>query len=261
MSAGHPLRERLPTLRSLLLAPVRPRPYLRALYLFVAFPLGIVYFVVLVTGVTAAVPTVLVLVGVPLCVGVLLLARGLGLVERHLVTALLGVDVPAPAYGFLEGSVRERVVALVVDRSTWTELLYLFSMFGFGMGSFVFLVTSLAMSLTFVATPLYYDSAPGRVGIFPGKPIGLTQSLYIPWGDLLVGAEVGLTMSEWAVDSLPDAMAMSLVGFALLFVTLNLVDGIGWLWGQYARLMLSDDLRPVAWLRGHLNGVGNTTNR
>ena len=249
MFAAHSLRESRPPLRSLLFAPFRPRPYLRALYMVLAFPLGIAYFVVLTVGVTLGVSTVIVLVGAPVLLAVLVLVRGLGWLERRLVAALLGVDLPDSEYPFLEGSIRARVAGLVFDRSTWTELCYLASMFGLGMGSFVFLVTALATSLAFVATPLYYDSAPGRVGIFPGDPIQLTQSLYVPWDDLLVGAEVGFTVSEWAVDSLPDALAMSLVGVGLLWVTLVLIDGLGWLWGQYARLLLAADVRPVASLR------------
>ncbi|MFC6975911.1 sensor domain-containing protein [Halomicroarcula sp. GCM10025709] len=206
MSIAHSLYEARPPLRSILLVPLRPRPYLRALYLFLAFPLGITYFVVLVAGVTVGAVTSILVVGVPLLLAVLLLARGFGWVERRLVTALLGVDVPDPDYGFLTGSARERVVGLVADWTTWSELGYLFSMFALGTGAFVFLFTAFAMSVTVVATPLYYDRAPGRVGFFPGDPVRLTQSLSVPWGDLFVGAEFGFTVSEWAVDSLPDAL-------------------------------------------------------
>ena len=93
--------------------------------------------------------------------------------------------------------------------------------FPVGIGLFVFLVTALTMPVTFLATPVFYDEPGLPVGIFLGESVRLSSSLSVPWGDVLVGAELAITMSEWAVDSLADALLFSAVGAVLFLLTLT----------------------------------------
>jgi hypothetical protein len=229
----------LPSLRSVVAAPLQPRTYLHFLYLGVAFPLGTAYFVVLVTGFSISVSLSILVVGLPLFVVTLLVVRGLGAVERLLANHLLDTDIATPAYPFRDGSVLERLRALVVNRRTWSECGYLLLKFPVGIGLFVFLVTALTMSLTFLATPAFYDEPGLRVGIFPATPVRLSPSLSVPWGDVLVGAELAVTVSEWAADSLADA---------LLLLTLNIVNVLAWLSRQYTRTLLGDPTAVIDWL-------------
>ena len=238
----------LPSLRSVLAAPLQPRTYLHLIYLGVAFPLGTAYFVVLVTGFSISVSLSILVVGLPLFVVTLLVVRGLGAVERLFANLLLDTDIAAPAYPFRDGSVPERLRALVVNRRTWSECGYLLLKFPVGIGLFVFLVTALTMSLTFLATPAFYDEPGLRVGIFPADPVKLSQSLSVPWGDVLVGAELAITVSERAVDSLADALLFSALGAVLLLLTLNIVNVMAWLSRQYTRTLLGDPAVVMDWL-------------
>lgn len=230
----------LPSLRSVVAAPLRPQTYLHLLYLGVAFPLGTAYFVVLVTGFSISVSLSLLVVGIPLFVVTLLIVRGLGAIERLLANRLLGTDIDAPTYRFRSGSVSDRLQALVVNRRTWAECGYLLLKFPIGVGLFVFLLTALTMSVTFIATPVFYDQPGLRVGLFPADPVTLSPSLSVPWGDVLVGVELAITVSEWAVDSLADALMFSAVGAVLLLAILNLVNIVAWLSRQYTRTLLGD---------------------
>lgn len=238
----------LPSLRSVVAAPLQPRTYLHFLYLGVAFPLGTAYFVVLVTGFSISVSLSILVVGLPLFVVTLLVVRGLGAVERLLANHLLDTDIATPAYPFRDGSVLERLRALVVNRRTWSECGYLLLKFPVGIGLFVFLVTALTMSLTFLATPAFYDEPGLRVGIFPATPVRLSPSLSVPWGDVLVGAELAVTVSEWAADSLADALLFSALGAVLLLLTLNIVNVLAWLSRQYTRTLLGDPTAVIDWL-------------
>jgi hypothetical protein len=238
----------LPSLRSVVAAPLQPRTYRHLLYLGVAFPLGTAYFVVLVTGFSISVSLSVLVVGLPLFGATLLVVRGLGVVERLLANHLLDTDIATPAYPFRDGSVLERLRALVVNRRTWSECGYLLLKFPVGIGLFVFLVTALTMSLTFLATPAFYDEPGLRVGIFPATPVRLSPSLSVPWGDVLVGAELAVTVSEWAADSLADALLFSALGAVLLLLTLNIVNVLAWLSRQYTRTLLGDPTAVIDWL-------------
>ncbi len=237
----------LPSLRSLVAAPVQTRTYRHLLYLGAAFPLGIAYFVALVVGFSVSASLIVLIVGLPLLTLTLLLVRGLAAVERSLANRLLDADIPAPAYPFRTGGVSDRLRALVVNRRTWVECGYLLSKFPAGVGVFVFLVTGLTTSLAFVATPAYYDAPGGRVGVFLADPITVSPSLSVPWGDVLVGIEFAVTVSEWAVDSLGDALAFSGLGVVVLLVTLNLVNLVAWVFRRYTRAVLGDP--AAAWNR------------
>ena len=105
---------------------------------------------------------------------------------------------------------------------------------------FVFLVTGLTTSLTFIATPAYYDTPGRRVGVFLADPISVSPSLSIPWGDVLVGIKFAVTASDRAVDSSGDALGFSVLVVVLLFVTLNLVTPVVWLSRRYTRALLGD---------------------
>lgn len=247
----------LPTLRSVIAVPLQPRTYRHLLYLGLAFPLGIAYFVVLVTGFSVSVSLSILVVGIPLFVVTLLTVRGLGALERLLANLLLDTDIPAPTYPFRAGSVFARLRALVVNRRTWTECGYLLLKFPVGIGSFVFLVTALTTSITLLATPIFYDEPGRRVGIFPADPVTLSPSLSIPWGDMLVGAEFAVTVSEWAVDSMADALLFSAIGAVLLLLTLNLGNLVAWLSSQSARIFLGDPAVVVEWLSGLRDDTGS----
>lgn len=246
----------LPSLRSVVAAPLHPRTYRHLLYLGLAFPLGIAYFVILVTGFSVSASLSILIVGIPLFVVTLLTVRGLGAIERLLANLLLDTDIPAPTYPFRAGGVSARLRALFVNRRTWTECGYLLLKFPVGIGSFVFLVTALTTSITFLATPMFYDDPGRRVGIFPADPVTLSPSLSVPWGDVLVGAEFAVTVSEWAVDSMADALLFSAVGAVLLLVTLNLVNLVAWFSSQSARLFLGDPAVVVAWLSALRENAG-----
>lgn len=229
-----------PSLRSVCTAPVRPRTYRHLCYLALVFPLGLLYGNVLLTGFSVAIPLSFMLVGVPLFLLTLLVARGFAAVERRLAGSLLGADLAQPSYPFLEGSPRERARALVFDGTTWRECLYLFLLFPVGIASFTFLFTGLTVAMVLVATPLLYDAPGVQVGIFPDGTVTISQSLSVPWGDLLVGVDIATTVSEWAVDSLADALLFSVFGLAVLVLVLNLANAAAWLLARTAAFFLGD---------------------
>ena len=204
---------------------VRPQSYVNVFYLLLSFPLGIAYFVFLVTGLAVGFGLLIIWVGIPVLVLVFLGTWVLVQLERALAIGLLHEDIPtvrrvdiadrsdsggqnlSGAERALVGGCR-RLKRHLADRLTWTGMLYLFLKFPIGIASFVVTVVLTAVTLSFLGAPFYF------------------------WVD--DGNDLGI----WQVDSLPEAILLTLIGIPMLFVSLHLMNAAAFLSGKLARVML-----------------------
>ncbi len=191
---------------------VQPKTWLNVLFHILAFPLGLFYFVFLVTGLSVGVGLVIVWVGIP----ILLLVAGawwlFGAFERVQAQYLLRADVgPAPrAWESVEG-VWGKLKAHFGSAATWKDLVYLLAKLAFGVASFVLLVTLGAVIGWLVAFPVAW---------------WLDVNL-ISWGN-----GQGWTPPLWlAIVAVPGA-------FFALILSLHVVNAWGWVCARWAELML-----------------------
>ncbi|WP_264182503.1 sensor domain-containing protein [Natrinema amylolyticum] len=242
---------------------VRKRTYYNLLYLVLAFPLGIGYFTVLVTGFAipiglafafvelatsepvallfAGIPLALVLlcIGVPTALVVLFASIELTAFERLLADRLLDVEIPTARAA---QSIRERVRRLVLDGGTWKGAVYLFSKFVFGTGSFIALILGFTFTYALVAAPLHYRNQ--LVGIHLGNPVEIVPELtYQHDGWMIDIAPVTLSIADGElislyVDSLEAALAVSAIGVLIGLVMLHLFNALAWLYARYTELLL-----------------------
>ncbi len=139
---------------------VDARTWTSLVYMILSLGLGILYFVVIVTGLSISVSFmvsfVLLLVGVPLLLLVLGLVRGFALFEGRLVETLLGTRMPRrfrplpPNIGFWE-----RMLFWIKDSRTWLSVLYLLAMMPLGIVYFTVAVTFLATSIGLITSPIW----------------------------------------------------------------------------------------------------------
>lgn len=190
----------------------RPQTWKNLGYLLLAFPLGIAYFVFLVTGLSLGFGLVITLLGIPILVGVLAGAYGLGDVERRITNELLGCDTPAAHRLAVEGGLWAKVKALVRSSETWKRVGYLLLEFPFGIVGLT-LVTTTAAFFTLVATPVFY-----------------AQDWWITDADW--------PFSWWTVDTIGDSLLVAVVGVLVGYVLLHLINAVATAWGRFARLML-----------------------
>jgi hypothetical protein len=71
-----------------------PQSYVNIFYLLLAFPLGLAYFVFLVTGISVGASLIIIWVGVPILVLVFLGSWAMCQLERVLAISLLKEDIP-----------------------------------------------------------------------------------------------------------------------------------------------------------------------
>src|SRR6185295_17104809 len=202
-------------------APFRLRTYTNVLYLLLAFPLGLIYFVFLAVGLSTGFGLVVVWIGIPILAMVFAGSWGLAALERQLAIHGLGATVPpmalAPA---TEMGFWQRVGAFFSNPVTWKGMAFLLLKFPLGIVSFIAVVTMLATSAGFMLAPLAWF-----LGDFN------TDILY----------------DVWFVDSPAAALAVGLLGVGFLFVSLNLLNGLALLWRGTATLLLgSERFAPAA---------------
>ena len=185
----------------------RPRTWLNLLFHILAFPLGLFYFVFLVTGLSVGLGLVIIWVGIP----ILLVVAGawwlFGAFERFQARVLLGADVPeAPRMWETVDGVWGKVKAHFGSGATWKDLLYLLAKLAFGVVSFTLVVTLAAIISWLFALPFVsvWHVASMDFGSGPWYPPLWLGVLGIPAGVLMIFASLhvlnawGWVCARWA---------------------------------------------------------------
>ncbi len=185
--------------------------YLNLLYLLLGFPLGIAYFTFLIAGLSTGVGLLIIFIGIPILMAVLLACRGLGAFERLLARVMLHLSIPPPPPSPpSEPGFPGMVKAMFRDTATWKSFGYLMLKFPFGIAAFVVLVTSFSISVALVLAPLTYRTMP-------------------------------LDFCLWQVNTKDEAAVCCMIGVILLLLCFHLVNGLAYLWGRFAQMMLGPD--------------------
>lgn len=167
----------------------RRQTWLNFVYLWLAFPLGLFYFIFLVTGLSLGLGLVIVWVGIPILFVVIIGSWLFAAFERWQARVLLGVvSVPAPrAWEQMEGP-WAKLKAHLANPSTWTDLLYLFLKLPLGIIEFTFAVVVAALVAQVLGAPLSYEFT-GVVGWWHVHDLWLAL-VAVPFG--LIGTFAGL---------------------------------------------------------------------
>jgi signal transduction histidine kinase len=191
--------------------------YRNLLYLLLSFPLGLCYFVALVTGISLCVSTLFIWIGVPLLTLLMIAWWYAAAFERHLTMRLLRISI-APMGTASPGSMKwwQTLPARLSNRMTWKTLAYLLLKFPLGLVSFILTV------------------------VLPVVSIGITVVALVTW--LITAPFVILVV---AFQRMPDPgrplkqyLAFATAGFGLDLVSLHLLNGLAYIMGQLARVLL-----------------------
>lgn len=144
---------------------IRPRTWINMLYLLTSFPLGVFYFVVLTTLVSAGFGLLPVFIGVFVLWFALLASDVLSELDRSVVNSMLGAAIPArPPSAPVPGGIFDRMRATARQPGTLKRVVYLFVRFPMGIASFVLVMTLLPLSMLLLTLPLTYTMVPITVG-------------------------------------------------------------------------------------------------
>jgi len=198
---------------------LRGQTYLNLLYLLLSFPLGIFYFVFLVTGISLGIGLAIVWVGLIILVGVFAAWYAFTAFERGMAIGMLREDILPMSQQDLSGmTLWKKFTTTLANPVTWKGLAFLLAKFPLGILSFVVLVTLLSVSAAFLAMPFYYTYVNPEITL---------------WGDSTLYPML-------LVDTLGEAMLGSLIGVILTLFSLHILNGLAWVSGKFAKVMLGN---------------------
>lgn len=184
--------------------------YLKLLYLLLGFPLGIAYFVFLIVGLSLGAGLAVTFIGIPILIGVFFACTGLGAFERMMAHSMLQVSIPAPPRPAPAPGIWPKLKALFGSPTMWKSFFYLLLKFPFGVAAFVVLVTAFSLSVGLIVAPITYSTFT-------------------------------IDFCFWQVRSKDDAVVCCLIGVVLLLVSFHLVNGLAFIWGRFAQMMLGPE--------------------
>lgn len=164
---------------------VAKQTYRNLAYLLLTFPLGLGYFIFLVTGFSLGIGMAITLLGLPILVAMLAATWGLASFERYLANQLLDAQIPAVPFVPEGPGFGARVKTLVTSGTTWKGLLYLLLDFPLGILAFVAgtVLFSLSLGLTFL--PFYYQWTDVYYAPYHKVDTLLEAALFVPVGVML----------------------------------------------------------------------------
>jgi hypothetical protein len=197
---------------------LRGRTFLNIVYLWLAFPFGLLYFVALVTLLALGVGLAIVWVGFAILFFTLLAVWAAGGFERALAMGLLGATVPPRrAPGPATETAGQWLRGVFAGPALWKSLGFLLLKFPLGLVGWVVSVTTLAVSGAFVLAPVIYAL---------GGTVDLDFDIFLP-RLLLRGT------NDWV-----DAAILLAIGAFMLLATLHLHNAMAFAWARLSELML-----------------------
>jgi signal transduction histidine kinase len=185
----------------------RPQTWKNLVYLALAFPLGVAYVVVLAVGLSTGAGLAIVFVGLGILFATLMAWRGMAALERGLARSLLGVRIPLPPAREEGLPAWVRVKQWLRDPVTWKSL--------------VFVIAKLPLGIVALAAL----AGPGFVAVV---------LLLSP----LITAFVPIVFFGWEIADPLEALPLAPVGALACVAALHLFNGLSWLYGLTARVML-----------------------
>jgi hypothetical protein len=203
-------------LKGLILTPFRLRTYTNLLYLILAFPLGLAYFIFLAVGLTTGVALTLIWIGIPILAVVFAGVWGLAAFERQAAIHLLGAQVPPmlPPPSPEQRTIWQQARDFLANPVTWKGMVFLLLKLPLGIVSFVMLVATLALSGSLLLSPVLWQ-----------------------WGAFDIDGFL-MTLGPWEVDTFQETWICALFGLGLLYLSLILLNGLALVWRAAATALL-----------------------
>ncbi|MFL5759537.1 MAG: sensor histidine kinase [Thermomicrobiales bacterium] len=198
-------------------------PYVSAIFLLLNFALGLFWFILLVTLIPLGVGLAITLIGIPILVLTMIIWRGGAMAERWRFRFMFDDDIPEPYKDVPEGSFWTRIKTHLSDGATWLDLAYLLLLFPIGTAEFVILTVAAAAPLWLISIPTHYWASKPEI------------------------------ISNWRIDTLPEALAACAAGLVLLPIGVLLIVAMTrghralakWMLGGMGRLELTERVETL----------------
>ena len=190
-----------------------PRAYTSLFYMLLTLATGIMYFVLVVVGVSLSAGLAILIIGVPFFLVFISITRVVSLGEGRLIEAITGERMPRrPVHPGPTAGWGARIGAMLSDARTWTTLLYFVLMLPLGVFYFVTATVGLSIGVNLVLAPF----------AVLGQDLG--------WiGDDVRGIPfaIGPHVMRLTGHSLIGSLFMFAIGVVVLTLLMHVARGIG----------------------------------
>lgn len=211
----------------------RRQSYANMLYILASFPLGLTYFILLVTLISVGAGLAILGIGLVILAATIFGWRALGAFERDLTVWWLGIDIAPffpPANLQPQRTIARRITDWIADGMTWKSLAYLIVKFFFGVLGFSLVITLFSLTLSLLLAPVVYLA---DVALASGN-VGGAVTLFGSNGTIFWVS----TSGNFDLSSFLQLLPLPLAGVICGVLFLNFVNVITYLWGIFARAML-----------------------
>jgi hypothetical protein len=190
-----------------------PRAYTSLFYMLLTLATGIMYFVLVVVGLSLSAGLAILIIGIPFFLAFIGITRVVSLGEGRLIEAITGERMPRrPVHPGAPGGWWARIGAMLSDARTWTTLLYFVLMLPLGICYFVIATIGLSIGVNLTLAPFaVMGSALGLIG---DDPAGIPFAIGHHW--------IRLTGHSWV-----GSLFMFVVGVFVLTLLMHVARGIG----------------------------------
>lgn len=176
------------------------------LYLIFSLPLGVLYFVILITGFSVGAGLAITLIGIPILVVMIFVTYILGDLDRKLTSLFLGVQIAKPeARPSEKDSATAILAAQLKSLQFWKELGYLLLRMPLGVISFTVAIVFVSVSLALIGAPFILTYFPdAQMMLWNGFEIDTMQEA---WVTSALGLIIGV-LSVLIVNGLAKGMVI-----------------------------------------------------
>lgn len=185
------------------------------IYSLLSLPLGVLYFVILITGFSLGIGLAITWIGIPILVAMIFVTYILGDLDRTLTSKLLGVKINKPeARPSNNDSAISILLAQLKSLQFWKELVYLLLKMPLGVIAFTITVVFISVSLAFILAPFILT--------------------YIPDAQMML-------WNGFEIDTMQRAIMTSVVGIILSVVSIVFINGFTNLMGSISVWVLGKE--------------------
>ncbi len=196
------------------------RSWTTLLYMLLSLITGVLYFCVVVVGVSLSLGLSILIIGIPVLLAFLALTRVLALAEGRLVEAMTGERMPRRPRPATDGSWLARIWAMLGNLRTWTTLGYQLLMLPLGV-----LYFTLAIAFSMLG-----------IGLIGGGAWDLLRVLGVDLPDVVHWSEIAV--ADGSLGSLLFTLAGMLLGVFVLTGLMHFARLVGRCHGKFAKVML-----------------------
>ncbi len=187
--------------------------YLNIIYIFVAFPLSVLYFSLVITGLSLSLGLLVIVAGFFIFIGTLLMIRGFRWLDIQLTRVFLGRSIPVKKETQESGKFSAFMQQLFGSPATWKGLVhYLFIKFPLDTIIWSISISFLAITLELLLAPV------------------LDQFW---WFD-----DEGL--NRWLISFFGDVYVLPFLGIIWGMISLHVVRGLAWVSREVNQVLLGD---------------------